>query len=154
MRCFFLFSASLPGTSAAHKLVVAIRQKCTPEDVLNELKDLPNPRETSENDMVESTFNPLKIDVFVQTLLNLGSKSFSHTFAAISKFHLVFKVSCCCCCGNDDIETRSKTIGSFFLFCFVPVSLLYRRWPKPRKLRSAFCTTCLSCGPTTSRCWS
>ncbi|KAL9696623.1 hypothetical protein quinque_016202 [Culex quinquefasciatus] len=83
--------ASLPGTSAAHKLVVAIRQKCTPEDVLNELKDLPNPRETSENDMVESTFNPLKIDVFVQTLLNLGSKSFSHTFAAISKFHLVFK---------------------------------------------------------------
>ncbi|XP_038114809.1 nuclear cap-binding protein subunit 1 [Culex quinquefasciatus] len=84
-------AASLPGTSAAHKLVVAIRQKCTPEDVLNELKDLPNPRETSENDMVESTFNPLKIDVFVQTLLNLGSKSFSHTFAAISKFHLVFK---------------------------------------------------------------
>lgn len=61
--------------------------------MLNELKDLPNPRETSENDMVESTFNPLKIDVFVQTLLNLGSKSFSHTFAAISKFHLVFKVS-------------------------------------------------------------
>lgn len=86
-------TASLPGTATAHKLVVAIRQKCTPEDVLNELKDLPNPRETSENDMVESTFNPLKIDVFVQTLLNLGSKSFSHTFAAISKFHLVFKVS-------------------------------------------------------------
>lgn len=83
-------AASLPGTAAAHKLVVAIRQKCTPEEVLNELKDLPNPRDT-ENDMVESTFNPLKIDVFVQTLLNLGSKSFSHTFAAISKFHYVFK---------------------------------------------------------------
>lgn len=83
-------AASLPGTAAAHKLVVAIRQKCTPEEVLNELKDLPNPRDT-ENDMVESTLNPLKIDVFVQTLLNLGSKSFSHTFAAISKFHYVFK---------------------------------------------------------------
>jgi nuclear cap-binding protein subunit 1 len=83
-------AASLPGTTTAHKLVVAIRQKCTPEEVLNELKDLPNPKE-SDNDMVETTFNPLKIDVFVQTLLNLGSKSFSHTFAAISKFHYVYK---------------------------------------------------------------
>lgn len=80
----------MPGTAAAHKLVVAIRQKCTPEEVVNELKDLVNLKE-NENDMVESSFNPLKIDVFVQTLLNLGSKSFSHTFAAISKFHYVFK---------------------------------------------------------------
>jgi len=82
----------LPGTAAAHKLVVAIRQKCTPEDVLNELKDLPNPRDSGDTDMTDLSFNPLKIDVFVQTLLNLGSKSFSHTFAAISKFHHVFKV--------------------------------------------------------------
>lgn len=83
-------AASLPGTATAHKLVVAIRQKCTPEEILNEMKDLANPRDI-ENDMSESTFNPLKIDVFTQTLLNLGSKSFSHTFAAISKFHYVFK---------------------------------------------------------------
>lgn len=83
-------AATLPGTATAHKLVVAIRQKGTPEEIINELKDLPNPRDT-ENDMIETTFNPLKIDVFTQTLLNLGSKSFSHTFAAISKFHYVFK---------------------------------------------------------------
>lgn len=70
--------------------MVAFRQKCTPEEILNELKDLPNPKD-NENDMVESTFNPLKIDVFVQTLLSLGGKSFSHTFSAISRFHLVFK---------------------------------------------------------------
>lgn len=82
--------ASLPGTMAAHQLVVSIRQKCTPEEVLGVLKDLPNPRSEEEAD---SRFNPLKIDVFVQTLLNLGSKSFSHSFAAISKFHYVFKVS-------------------------------------------------------------
>uniref|UniRef100_A0A182FS60 MIF4G-like type 2 domain-containing protein n=2 Tax=Anopheles albimanus TaxID=7167 RepID=A0A182FS60_ANOAL len=82
---------SLPGTATAHKLVVAIRKKCNASEVLTELNDLPNPREGSEADMTESTFNPLKIDVFVQTLLNLGSKSFSHTFAAISKFHAVFK---------------------------------------------------------------
>lgn len=82
-------AASLPGTATAHQLVVSIRQKCTPEDVLGVLKDLPNPRSEEEAD---SRFNPLKIDVFVQTLLNLGSKSFSHSFAAISKFHYVFKI--------------------------------------------------------------
>lgn len=84
------FSASLPGTATAHKLVVAIRQKCTAEEVLRELEDLPNPRE-NEMDTGDSSFNPLKIEVFVQTLLNLASKSFSHAFAAISKFHHVFK---------------------------------------------------------------
>uniref|UniRef100_A0A182JWI5 MIF4G-like type 2 domain-containing protein n=1 Tax=Anopheles christyi TaxID=43041 RepID=A0A182JWI5_9DIPT len=85
------FPASLPGTATAHKLVVAIRQKCNAEDVLNELNDLPNSRDASDTDMAEAPFNPLKIDVFVQTLLNLGSKSFSHSFAAVSKFHAVFK---------------------------------------------------------------
>lgn len=69
--------------------MVSIRQKCSPEEVLSVLKDLPNPRPEEEGD---GRFNPLKIDVFVQTLLNLGSKSFSHSFAAISKFHYVFKI--------------------------------------------------------------
>lgn len=81
----------MPGTETAHQLVVAIRQKCTADEVLNILNDLPNPRE-NDNEMVDTQFNPLKIDVFVQTLLNLGSKSFSHSFAAIAKFHQVFKV--------------------------------------------------------------
>ncbi|CAG2063504.1 unnamed protein product, partial [Timema podura] len=84
-----IVQGSLPGTTTAHQLVVSIRQKCSPEEVLNVLKDLPNPRPDDEAD---SRFNPLKIDVFVQTLLNLGSKSFSHSFAAISKFHYVFKI--------------------------------------------------------------
>lgn len=81
-------AAGLPGTAAAHELVVSIRRKCTPEEVLNVLNTLPG---QGENDEVNN-FNPLKIDVFVQTLLNLGSKSFSHSFAAIGKFHYVFKV--------------------------------------------------------------
>lgn len=79
----------MPGTSAAHELVVSIRRKCTPEEVLNVLNTLPGPRENEET----NNYNPLKIDVFVQTLLNLGSKSFSHSFAAIVKFHYVFKVN-------------------------------------------------------------
>lgn len=92
----YLFSAGLPGIQTALQLVVAIRQKCTPEEALNVLKDLPNPRQEGGEPVEtpgESPYNPLKIDVFVQTLLNLGSKSFSHSFAAISKFHYVFKVS-------------------------------------------------------------
>ncbi|KOB78935.1 Nuclear cap-binding protein subunit 1 [Operophtera brumata] len=86
---------SLPGTEAAHQLVVCVRNKCTPEEALNVLRDLPNPlREGEQPPAAQAApHNPLKIDVFVQTLLNLGSKSISHSFAAISKFHYVFKVT-------------------------------------------------------------
>lgn len=84
---FELFcTGSLPGTTVAHELVVAIRRKCTAEEVLTILNTLPSENEDA------SGLNSLKIDVFVQTLLNLGSKSFSHSFAAIGKFHQVFKV--------------------------------------------------------------
>lgn len=89
-----LFAASLPGTRAAHLLVQAVRQRCTSEEVLNVLRELPNPRADIDGEQAtnDTPYNPLKIDVFVQTLLNLGSKSFSHSFSAISKFHYVFKV--------------------------------------------------------------
>lgn len=93
---FSTISGSLPGTAAAHELVVSIRRKCTPEEVLNVLNTLPGPRENEET----NNYNPLKIDVFVQTLLNLGSKSFSHSFAAIVKFHYVFKVRQYCNCAH------------------------------------------------------
>ena len=41
---------------------------------------------------MEPSHNPLAIEVFVQTLLHLGSKSFTHTFAGLAKYHSVFKV--------------------------------------------------------------
>ncbi|KAH9640825.1 hypothetical protein HF086_001986, partial [Spodoptera exigua] len=95
-RCDFviIISSSLPGTEAAHQLVVCVRNKCTPEEALNVLRELPNPLREGEQPAAAQAapYNPLKIDVFVQTLLNLGSKSISHSFAAISKFHYVFKI--------------------------------------------------------------
>ena len=44
-----------------------------------------------EDEAGDGFYNPVKIDVFVQSLLYLGHKSFSHSFAAIAKFHSVFK---------------------------------------------------------------
>lgn len=85
-----MIAAALPGTLVVTNLLAKIRAKCTPEEVILLLKELPNP--SMDDDMADSRFNPLKIEVFVQTLLYLASKSFSHAFAAISKFHYIFKV--------------------------------------------------------------
>lgn len=82
-------AAALPGTMASLQLTASIKDKCTAEEALLLVKDLPNPL---QDDEVEPTHNPLKIDVFVQTVLNYASKSFSHAFAAIAKFHSVFKL--------------------------------------------------------------
>ncbi len=82
-------SGTLPGTMAAHNLLQAIKSKCTPEDAFDILKDLQNPLREKEG--MDPGYNPLRIDVFVQTLLFLGAKSFSHSFAAIAKFHNILK---------------------------------------------------------------
>lgn len=79
----------LPGAAVAIRLSGCIRNKCTPEEALEVLAELPNPLQ--DDDTMEPTHNPLKIQVFVETLLNFTSKSFSHAFAAISKFHYVFQ---------------------------------------------------------------
>ncbi|XP_077988727.1 nuclear cap-binding protein subunit 1-like isoform X2 [Glandiceps talaboti] len=84
-------SGSLPGTMIAHQLIASIKAKATPTDVLDILKDLPNPNQDADSMEDETSFNPLKIDVFVLTVLHMGSKSFSHSFSALAKFHSVFK---------------------------------------------------------------
>lgn len=87
----------MPGSNTALELVKSIRLKCTPDQVMDLLKDLPHPNGGDGDAQAmgmavdDAAVNPLKIEVFVQTLLNLGSKSFSHSFAAISKFHECFK---------------------------------------------------------------
>ncbi|KAF0299965.1 Nuclear cap-binding protein subunit 1 [Amphibalanus amphitrite] len=84
-------AGSLPGTMIAHQLMSAIKERCSPEEAIRLLKELHNPLKTADDD-AEPTHNPLKIEVFTETLLFVGSKSFSHAFAAIAKFHYVFKV--------------------------------------------------------------
>ncbi|KAH7962233.1 hypothetical protein HPB52_014949 [Rhipicephalus sanguineus] len=79
----------LPGAPVAARLSSCIRNKCTPEEALEVLAELPNPLQEDEG--MEPAHNPLKIQVFVETLLYIASKSFSHSFAGIAKFHYVFK---------------------------------------------------------------
>ena len=68
----------------AAKLEAAIKAKVGHEEVLAILK------EAAENEENEDA-KLLGVHVFVQTLLNLASKSFSHSFAAIAKFHPTLK---------------------------------------------------------------
>ncbi|XP_046556398.1 nuclear cap-binding protein subunit 1-like [Haliotis rubra] len=83
-------AGSMPGTTEAHALMSAIKSKCLPDEAAQVLKDLPNP--LADDDRVDDPpYHPLKIDVFVSSLLYLGSKSFSHSFAALAKFHSYLK---------------------------------------------------------------
>ncbi|KAG8512184.1 Nuclear cap-binding protein subunit 1, partial [Galemys pyrenaicus] len=83
-------SNSLPGHSVALCLAVAFKSKATNDEIFSILKDVPNPNQDDDDDEGFS-FNPLKIEVFVQTLLHLAAKSLSHSFSALAKFHEVFK---------------------------------------------------------------
>nr|CAG4640733.1 EOG090X03JL [Eulimnadia texana] len=83
-------NTTIPGYKEAQELMAAFKRKCSPEEVLQTLELLPNPiRE--DGDPLSATYSPLAIDVFVQSLLYLGSKSFTHSFAGIAKFYNVFK---------------------------------------------------------------
>eukprot|EP00057_Strongylocentrotus_purpuratus_P023598 XP_011678072.1 PREDICTED: nuclear cap-binding protein subunit 1-like [Strongylocentrotus purpuratus] len=75
---------SLPGYAIAQTLCDLIKKKGSIEVVLEVLKDAPNPKDVDGMED-ETSFNALKIDVFVQVLLYLGSKSFSHSFSALAK---------------------------------------------------------------------
>jgi hypothetical protein len=44
-------SGSLPGTMTAHQLIQAIKSKCTPEETMVILKDLPNPLKEDDESM-------------------------------------------------------------------------------------------------------
>ncbi|KAG7237143.1 hypothetical protein INR49_032759 [Caranx melampygus] len=83
-------AASLPGYATTITVGNAIKNRASNEEILTILKEVPNPNQEDDDDEGES-FNPLKIDVFLQTLLNLAAKSFSHSFSALAKFHEILK---------------------------------------------------------------
>ncbi|CAM9417695.1 nuclear cap-binding protein subunit 1 [Lampetra fluviatilis] len=83
-------NSSLPEYQMAGVLVEAFKSKKSHDEILNILKDVPNPNQ--EEDDEEGSFNPLKTELFVQSLLSLASKSFSHSFSALAKFHEIFKL--------------------------------------------------------------
>ncbi|RMC22429.1 hypothetical protein DUI87_00743 [Hirundo rustica rustica] len=78
---------SLPGYTVALCLTIAIKNKASNDEIFSILKDVPNPNQ-DDDDGEGFTFNPLKIEVFVQTLLHLAAKSFSHSFSALAKFYI------------------------------------------------------------------
>ncbi|KAG7169403.1 Nuclear cap-binding protein subunit 1-like [Homarus americanus] len=82
-------ASDLPGADTAHRLESVVRSKGTSVEVLQALGELPNP--LRENDETDPPYNPVQIQVFVQAILHLGAKSFSHAFAGISKFLKVFE---------------------------------------------------------------
>ncbi|XP_027864963.1 nuclear cap-binding protein subunit 1 [Xiphophorus couchianus] len=81
---------SLPGYPVSITVSNAIKNRASNEEILAILKEVPNPNQEDDDDEGES-FNPLKIDVFLQTLLHLAAKSFSHSFSALGKFHEILK---------------------------------------------------------------
>jgi len=73
----FRFALEGPGHSASTAMIASIKAKCSPEELLEQMREV-------EGDA-------MRVEVFTQSLLFLGHKSFSHSFAAIAKFHPVFK---------------------------------------------------------------
>ncbi|XP_049603900.1 nuclear cap-binding protein subunit 1 isoform X1 [Syngnathus scovelli] len=81
----------LPGYPVSIIVCNAIKNRASNEEILTILKDVPNPNQDDDDGYEGESFNPLKVDVFLQTLLHLAAKSFSHSFSALGKFHEILK---------------------------------------------------------------
>lgn len=109
MRFLCRFPASLPGYPTSVTVSNAIKNRASNEEILAILKEVPNPNQDDDDGQFQysvtrdapplcsdrppvtpsadegESFNPLKVDVFLQTLLHLAAKSFSHSFSALAK---------------------------------------------------------------------
>lgn len=77
-----------PAAACSRKLEYAIRSKATQEEILDILRDVPKPshQETDE----DLDYNPNALDVFMQTLMFLASKTFTHSFSGFVVFFVIY----------------------------------------------------------------
>ncbi|CAF0735393.1 unnamed protein product [Adineta ricciae] len=91
------------GSEYAQLLVKKIKERAPAEDILRILNTVPSPSKddsslvtpsssTVTQSSNELTYTMVQIDIFVSSLLWVGSKSFTHSFAALAKYHQLFKI--------------------------------------------------------------
>lgn len=73
--------------TASQRLVACIKQKALESDLQTILEEIPN----SPNMTDDESYNPVRLDALLQTLLHLAQKSFSHSCSALAKFHKLLK---------------------------------------------------------------
>ena len=92
-----LTNSQQPLIITAQKLMTSIKSKCTNDEAHSILKEglADMAAAAAQDDSIVSTatgYDNAQIDVFFTVLFFLGSKSFSHAYSALSKFHTVCRV--------------------------------------------------------------
>lgn len=86
----------LPGADVARNLLEAIRAKKDVDQLQTILNNIPANATCHEDfntdvPVIDHTFPQLRLEVLLHVVLKLGSKSFSHSFSALMRFHKLLK---------------------------------------------------------------
>lgn len=86
----------LAGQDKAKELIDAIRAKKDVDHLQTILNSIPanatgQEDENSDASVIDYTFPVLRLEVLLQVVLKLGSKSLSHSFSALTRFHKLLK---------------------------------------------------------------